>query len=178
MRRMLIVASLVAMLALAVACGDDDDDAEEDVDDSTPTAAASATESAATATEPAATATEPAATDDVAENVCQANPDPATAEDVVIVSPAEGTSVTSPVNVNGQVAAFEATFRLAIYDAAGNQIVDVQGMSAEGQVLSAFTASLEFTVADETPACLWVYQLSARDGTVTKVSQVPIVLQP
>jgi hypothetical protein len=35
-----------------------------------------------------------------------------------------------------------------------------------------------FTVTQETDACLWVYEASARDGQPIHVLQVPVRLQP
>lgn len=154
MLRILILAAMTALLALAVACGDDDD---ENVDDSTRTGSADASP---------------------ADNVCGVNPDPADATTNVVDSPAPGDEITSPVEVTGQIAAFEATFRIALYGATGAEIVDVQGTSIEGQTLAPYSESVEFTVTEETPACLWVYEASAMDGRSINVVQVPVVLLP
>jgi hypothetical protein len=78
--------------------------------------------------------------------------------------------------VRGQIAAFEATFRVALKDAGGDNIVEVTGMSLEGQTLSAFETVVNFEVEETTPACLWVYEPSAMDGSTTNVVQVPVTL--
>jgi hypothetical protein len=110
--------------------------------------------------------------------VCRDNPDPANDDEVQVEAPLGGDPVTSPVTVRGEVAAFEATFKITIYDAAGATIADVTGMSSEGQTLAPFSEDVPFSVSQETDACLWVYESSARDGSPTNVVQVPIRLQP
>jgi hypothetical protein len=35
-----------------------------------------------------------------------------------------------------------------------------------------------FTISAQTPACLWVFQFSAKDGTPSMVEQVEITLLP
>ncbi len=111
-------------------------------------------------------------------NVCQPNPDPASPQVLVIDTPKPGDAVTSPLLVSGRVAAFEATFKITIFNAAGQAIADVVGMSAEGQVLSPFSEQITFSTPGPKPACLWVYQASARDGSPIHVGQVPILLLP
>ena len=80
--------------------------------------------------------------------------------------------------VRGRVAAFEATFKITIYDAGGATIADVTGMSSEGQTLAPFEVEVPFSVTQETDACLWVYEASAMDGRPINVLQTPIRLQP
>ncbi len=111
-------------------------------------------------------------------DVCQPNPDPASADVATVDSPQTGDSVTSPVTVSGQMNAFEAQFNITIFDAAGGKIADVPARSAEGQVLSAFSEDVFFSVTEETPACIWVYDLSERDGSPIDVVQVPVTLKP
>jgi hypothetical protein len=111
-------------------------------------------------------------------SVCQTNPDPATADTVQVDSPTAGDSLGSPVTVRGRIAAFEAQFNITIFDAGGGKIVDVPAMSAEGQVLSAFSEEVAFSVSEPTPACLWVYDISERDGSPMEVVQIPVTLRP
>jgi hypothetical protein len=114
-----------------------------------------------------------------AANVCQANPDPATDDEVQVDSPKAGDKVHTPLAVSGKINAFEAQFNIAIKGASGNDIATAQGHSAEGQTLSPFTANVPYFVSSEQPACLWVYDISNADGvTPTNVKQVPITLEP
>lgn len=111
-------------------------------------------------------------------SVCQPNPDPGTSDIVEVDAPYPGDFATSPVNVSGRIAAFEATFHITIFDATGAQIVDQTGHAAQGQTLSPFSEDVVFSIRQVTPACLWVYERSPRDGSPIHVVQVPITLQP
>jgi hypothetical protein len=113
-----------------------------------------------------------------AANVCQPNPDPAPADVAEVESPVSGDSVTSPATISGRFAAFEAQFNITIYDADGGEIADVPARSEEGQVLSPFSEDVAFSVTEETPACIWVYDASPRDGSPIDVVQVPVTLEP
>ena len=110
-------------------------------------------------------------------DVCQANPAPATSAQVVVSQPAAFARVTSPLTVSGSINAFEAKFRSAIKDASGTDLVNQQAHSEQGQVLSPFSESVLFTVSAETPACLWVFQISG-EGSPTTIQQVPLTLMP
>ena len=88
--------------------------------------------------------------------------------------------VTSPVTVSGLILAFEAQFNIAIKDASGADIATVPDVfAADGTMLSPYSTSVPFTVTTQTPACLWVFDISNMDGvTSTQVVQVPITLAP
>ena|SRR2546428_11385497 len=131
-----------------------------------------------TATRSATASPKPSATSSPAASVCKPNPDPATAADNVVDAPLPRAAVTSPFAVSGRIAAFEATFRITIFDASSVIVADRSAHSAEGQVLSSFSEQVAFSVKKETPACLWVYEDSARDGQPTHVVQVPLTLEP
>jgi len=160
MKLFLAVVAALALLLVAAACGD--------VGPQPPPPAE--TPPPATPLPPQATPTPP--------DVCQPNPDPASPDVLVIDTPQPGDAVTSPIAVSGQIAAFEATFKITIFNAAGEPIADVVGMSQEGQTLSPFSVEVAFTTPGPKPACLWVYEASARDGSPIHVGQVPILLLP
>lgn len=110
-------------------------------------------------------------------SVCAANPDPASPDFTQVDTPNTGDTVSSPVTVKGRINAFEGQFRITIFDAAGNRLAD-EAASAEGQVLSPFQKEISFSVTAETPACMWVYDVSARDGSPVHVVQIPLQLLP
>jgi len=168
--RYLTPIALASLMALAVACGDDDDDAT-----SSPTAQVTSATATGTSTS-VATATATAPTTPV--SVCGANPDPATPSDAVITAPVANAQVTSPLVVNGTIAAFEAVFQVSIKDATGNDIVTQSGMSQEGQTLAPFSESVPFTVTAPTPACVWVFLHSAMDNSPINITQIPVTLVP
>jgi hypothetical protein len=143
-----------------------------------PSTAAPTSAPASASPSASAVVTPPLTTVPAAVNVCQANPSPATASDVVVEQPSPFAQVTSPLVVSGRINAYEATFRLAIKDASGHDIAAQAGHSAQGQTLSAFSERVPFSVTAPTPACLWVFQYSARDGSAQKIAQVPVTLEP
>lgn len=176
--RYLVPMLLIALAAPSLACGDDVDVDDTGTSPATATATTGASETAAATITVTATAvsTTPATTADA--DVCQPNPDPATADVTDVELPEAGDEIESPVTVAGDIIAFEATFKLTLYDADGDEIADMTAMSAEGQTFAPFEAELPFEVLEETPACLWVYEASAMDGSPIHVVQIPLVLLP
>ncbi len=158
----LFLAALAAIAILLGACGDDDGGSASPTAPHTPPP----TQTLSTGQTPAPL------------NVCAPNPDPAQPDMVTVTQPLAGDAVASPLHVTGKIAAFEATFRITIFNAAGQQVADQVAMSAEGQTLAPFSATVPFTVSNPMPACLWVYENSARDGLPIHVVQVPLTLKP
>ena len=164
----LIAAALAVGLVLAVACGGDDDNAT-----STATQSGGPTGTASVPTESGSP------TASASDSVCTPNPNPATSDQTVVDAPLPGAHVTSPVTISGMIAAFEAQFNISIRNQLGADIVTWPGHSQEGQTLSPFSEDVYFMVDEETPACVWVFDVSEADGiTPTQVVQVPVVLEP
>jgi hypothetical protein len=122
----------------------------------------------------------PVATPTSEGEVCAPNPDPASPEVQVIDQPSAGDTVTSPVTISGQVLAFEATYQVGIFDADGNPIVEAfdTADAIDVGVLAPFSIDVAFAVDAPTPACIWVYEASARDGGPVNVGQIPVTLAP
>jgi hypothetical protein len=180
MKNALLLAAALALIALAVACnGDDGDNGGED-GGTTTVPRAGATISIQQDGTPTAGDT-PITIDVVVEEVCQPNPAPATPDFQVIDQPAEGHTVTSPVTISGQVLAFEGSYQVAILDAVGDPIAEpLFGTAEAGEIgqLAPFSIDVPFEVDEETPACIWVFELSARDGSQIHVGQIPVLLSP
>ncbi len=181
--RYLMLTALAGLAALGVACSSDDNTSGTQTATASHPPAVSATPPAVSATAtpqatPIATVAHTASPSPIA-NVCQTNPSPATPDQTVVNLPQPGDQVTSPMTVSGNINAFEAQFNIAIKDAAGNDIATVPDVfSSQGQTLAPFSTSVPFTVATQTLACLWVFDLSAMDGSPVQVVQVPITLEP
>ena len=113
-------------------------------------------------------------------NVCLPNPDPATAEFQILEAPDPLTAVTSPVTVSGQVNAFEATYQITIFDAGGAPLVETFGTAQQPDIgiIGPFSSDVTFSVSEPTPACVWVFEESARDGSPINIGQIPVVLLP
>jgi len=160
----LLLALTLAFVALLIACENGDGGGVAPTMDVTPAVTVSPQPEGETPT--------------VMPEVCQPNPDPAAADVVQVDAPSADESVTSPVTVSGRIAAFEAQFNITIFDASGDLIVDIPARSEEGQVLSSFSEDVAFSVTEDTPACIWVYDLSPRDGSPIDVVQIPVTLLP
>lgn len=113
------------------------------------------------------------------QNACPTNPSPVDATDpsIIVTAPAANASATSPLHVEGQARVFEATVSLKLIRSGGGEI-DMTTQAAEGGVLSPFSADISFSVSAADSACLWVYEVSARDGSPTNVVQIPLTLNP
>lgn len=157
----LVLAALV-IVVLASACSDDSEDSPSAT---TPPGSTPGTQS-----------TTPVPTQ--VPDVCAPNPDPATPDLVQIDAPEAFARLSPPVIVSGKIAAFEATFKIRVFDAAGGIAGGVTAMSAEGQVLSDFSEEVDFGVVAETAGCIWVFEESARDGSPIHIAQLPVVLLP
>jgi hypothetical protein len=174
----LLVLLAFALVALLVACDNGDNGDNGDATPS-PGLTPGATVSAQNGETPTPVATL-AETPTAVLEICQPNPDPATPEFQVIDQPSAGDTLASPVTISGQVLANEATFQVGIFDIVGNPIVETfdTAEAAEIGVLAPFSIDVEFEVDLPTPACIWVYEASARDGSPVHVGQIPVTLAP
>ena len=172
MKAGLLLALAFACLAL-VACdngGDGDGDAVTPTETAEPASAETPTPAQTPA--PGETPAPP--------NVCGPNPDPATPEFQVIDQPSAGDTVTSPVTISGLVLAFEGTYQIGIFNAAGEPIVETFGTAIGMEIgqLAPFSIDVAFSVSVPKPACIWVYEASAMDGSPIHVGQIPVMLSP
>jgi len=169
----LLAVSLLLVFA-AVACGK----AEAPSPTATPTAQLTPLPSPTQTPGTAGPSPTPAPT--AVPNVCKANPSPVNPADpnIIVRSPEPGTVVRSPLRITGLARVFEAQFNVTLYGELGGVIAETTGMAEQGQELSPFEVELTFAVGREQPACLWVYDLSAEDGSRRDVVQVPIALAP
>ncbi len=183
MKWIIATASALSLLMALAACGQDEDSSVIP----THTATATPTSSSPLTPTPTITPTEvvppPGLEPGLPASVCLPNPDPvADLPDIlqVIDQPLPSESVTSPLTVSGQIIAFEGVFQVALFDAAGVPIVEAFGTSQTGDAgeLRPFTIDIKFNVSAQSPACLWVYERSAKDGSPVHVGQVPVVLIP
>jgi len=113
--------------------------------------------------------------------VCGPNPSPPNPADpsMQVYAPVPEVRSASSLRVAGQARVFEATVSLELRDAGGRTIAEGFTTAAQGApALAPFEGSLRFTVNAETPACLWVFEASARDGSPVNVVQVPVTLVP
>lgn len=113
--------------------------------------------------------------------VCPANPSPPDAADpsIIVDQPSDGDNATSPLTIAGDARVFEANVRITLFDAAGSVLEDTLTTAAEGApALAPFATEIDFDVDKETPACVRVFEESARDGSPRNVVQVEVNLGP
>ncbi len=98
---------------------------------------------------------------------------------IFVDRPAYGAALGNPGDVAGNANVFEATFRIAILDAAGKTIVDQQVMATCGTgCRGTFDVTLPYTVSKAQWGTLRVYNPSAKDGTPEDIRDYPVWLTP
>ena len=116
-----------------------------------------------------------------AADVCPANPSPPDAADpsMIVDTPTDGATVTSPVTISGKARVFEANVRITIFDAAGGVLTDTFTTAAEaGPTLAPYNDAVAFTVTTQQQGCIRVFEESAQDGSPRNVVQVEVRLAP
>ncbi len=98
---------------------------------------------------------------------------------IFVDRPARGGTLANPARVSGMANVFEATFRIAILDAAGRVLVDQQAMASCGTgCWGTFDITIPYHVARAQAGTLRVYDLSAKDGSREHVTEYPVTLTP
>lgn len=99
-------------------------------------------------------------------------------EAILIVAPGVGSRVTSPVRVAGEAdPTFEQALAVRIVTIEGETLVTEPAMiAAELGERGPFETEVAFEVAEETQAWIQVFATSARDGGITHLSSVGLVL--
>ena len=156
----------LALLLIAVAACGDDDDSGDGGESPTQTA----TESTPTPTTFETRTAQPT----LAESVCKDNPDPATVTELRVATPARGDSQTAPLDIIGTTGTSPVILRSTLYDEAGEVIAETAVKELEEDA-SQFVLDLNFSVTEETPACLWVYKVG-EDDAPEDVVQIALVL--
>lgn len=99
--------------------------------------------------------------------------------DIWVDRPAFNAAIGNPAHVTGNANVFEATFRIAILDASGKSIADVQVMATCGTgCRGTFDTTIPYTVGKGQYGTLRAYNLSAKDGSVVSVREYRVWLTP
>lgn len=114
-----------------------------------------------------------------------ATPIPTTAmacpcEEIVIISPSRGMTITSPITVSGMASSpFEQTVVAAVLDGSGAQIgVATGSIAGEMGARGPFTVTVPFTVPfNSQPGRVQVFTESPRDGAIEHLSSVTVAIQ-
>jgi hypothetical protein len=98
---------------------------------------------------------------------------------IFVDHPAWGAGAGNPVAVSGVANVFEATFRVQVKDAGGRILADQQVQASCGTgCWGTFSASVAYAVSRSQWGTLRVFDLSAKDGTPTDVTEYPVWLTP
>jgi hypothetical protein len=100
---------------------------------------------------------------------------------IVLESPQPGATISSPVQVSGQVSVspFEATLRGRVYDAQGQVLGEGPIMvAAEMGQPGSFSGSIVFRAGAGGPGRVEVADISPKDGSVLASASVDVVLAP
>ncbi len=98
---------------------------------------------------------------------------------IFVDRPAYRAAIGNPARVTGNANVFEATFRVAILDAAGKTLVDEQVMATCGTgCRGTFDTTLTYTVSKAQYGTLRAYNLSAKDGTPEDIRDYSVWLTP
>jgi hypothetical protein len=95
---------------------------------------------------------------------------------ILVESPAPGDEVASPLRVRGTANTFEATLEVELVGGAGEQLASTFGTATCGTgCRGAFSIDVPFDGSG--PATLRAFERSAKDGSETKVVEIPLVLR-
>ena len=98
---------------------------------------------------------------------------------IFVDRPAFGAAFASGGRVAGNANVFEATFRVAVLDAAGKQLADERVMATCGTgCRGTFSTTVSYSVGKAQWGTLRAYEPSAQDGTPVNVRDYPVWLTP
>jgi hypothetical protein len=94
---------------------------------------------------------------------------------ILVESPAPGDEVASPLRVRGTANTFEATLEVELVGAGGEQLASTFGTATCGTGCRG-TFSIDVSFDEAGPATLRAFERSAKDGSETKVVEIPLEL--
>jgi hypothetical protein len=98
---------------------------------------------------------------------------------IVVDQPASGSVFPSPGRVTGTANVFEAQFRLQVLDGQRHVLADLPVRATCGTgCRGTFDVTVRYAIATAEWGTLRVFDLSAKDGTPTDVSEIPVWLTP
>ena len=93
--------------------------------------------------------------------------------------PAWGAALGNTARIAGLANVFEATFRVAVFDGSGAQLLDDQVMVSCGTgCWGTFDAVFQYQIGSAQWGILRVYDLSAKDGAPENMTEYPVWLTP
>ena len=116
----------------------------------------------------------------IKENHCLQNPNGGTGN-ITIADLAHYSEVTSPITLSGTANVFEGSFQVKLIDCDGNKVIkQVNGQTQAGEVgvSNPYTVTITYSASYAGHyAYIEAYDLSAKDGSVQDLIQVPVLLK-
>ena len=98
---------------------------------------------------------------------------------IIVRNPVIGEQVTGPVTVSGTADVFEAVVSVRILDSAGGEIARTFTTASCGTGCRGdYSVAVSYTVPQEEPGIIEVFETSAKDGQPVNVQQIPVTLTP
>jgi hypothetical protein len=99
---------------------------------------------------------------------------------IVVLTPGVGQTVTTPITVSGYARLFEATGNWELRNAANQVIASGNFMAVSGTsaTFARFDFAISFMTSTKQNGTLTIFDLSARDGSRQDVLNIPVVLSP
>jgi len=96
---------------------------------------------------------------------------------IIVRNPVIGEQVTGPVTVSGTADVFEAVVSVRILDSAGGEIARTFTTASCGTGCRGdYSVAVSYTVPQEEPGIIEVFETSAKDGQPVNVQQIPVTL--
>lgn len=102
---------------------------------------------------------------------------PAGNKSVKISSPKVGAAVKSPVTVSGQTSISEAALQARIKDASGLILAQTKIITAKGQTVSPFSASIKYKKPTRSKGTIEIYSVSPKNGSEMNRLTIPVVFK-
>ena len=98
---------------------------------------------------------------------------------IFVDRPAWGGVLANPARLVGVANAFEATFHVRILDGDGRSLADGPVMATCGTgCYGTFDVTIPYVIDSASWGTLQVYELSAEDGSIVKLTEYPVWLTP
>jgi len=94
-----------------------------------------------------------------------------------IDAPKVGAAIKNPVKVSGQASVFEAALQIRIKDASGLTLAREKVMTADGQKMSPFSATIKYKKPTRPKGTIEFYSLSPKDGSEVNKLAIPVVFR-
>lgn len=99
---------------------------------------------------------------------------------IIVTSPKSGESVSNPITITGKARVFERTFQYRLRDSSGKVVLEQNAMTGGPDLpeYGTFSVKIPIPTSMSGSATIEVFEYSAKDGSVTNLVSVPVVIKP